>query len=106
MRKTCWLSYDLGVGGDYESLYQWLDDKQALPCGNSVAYFHYEYKDGENLKKEIQEELLNKLTLKPGNILYLIRKEDDKTVGSFIYGKRQGTPWAGYGSQPSHGEDE
>ena len=34
---TFWLSYDLGVGGDYPGLYQWLDDHQAVVCGNNMA---------------------------------------------------------------------
>jgi hypothetical protein len=43
MNKALWLSYDLGVKGDYEGLYAWLDDHNAEECGNSVAFLHYEY---------------------------------------------------------------
>ena len=32
-----WLSFDLGVSGDYEGTYAWLDDKSARECGSSVA---------------------------------------------------------------------
>ena len=37
MKKFIWLSYDLGIGGDYESLYSWLDNHEAKECGDSVA---------------------------------------------------------------------
>lgn len=38
MEKSYWLSYDLGVGGNYDKLYGWLDDHNAVPCGDSVAF--------------------------------------------------------------------
>jgi hypothetical protein len=37
MHTVMWMSYDLGVKGDYEGLYAWLDDHEAKECGNSVA---------------------------------------------------------------------
>ncbi len=49
MKKTIWLSYDLGVKGDYEGLYAWLDDHGAIECGESVAFFNFEIKNEENL---------------------------------------------------------
>lgn len=107
-RKTYWLSYDLGVGGDYDHLYQWLDDHNAKPCGNSVAYFNYEYDDDKNPDEILEEELNAKINLLPGNKLYIIRKKEDnsKITGSFIYGKRGATPWEGYGKSVSEEEDE
>ena len=32
--QMIWLSYDLGVDGDYENLYAWLDHKEAKECGD------------------------------------------------------------------------
>ena len=32
-RSTIWISYDLGVRGDYENLYSWLDTHGAKECG-------------------------------------------------------------------------
>jgi len=43
MHTAMWMSYDLGVKGDYEGLYAWLDDHDAKECGNSVAFLRYEY---------------------------------------------------------------
>ena len=39
-----WLSYDLGINGDYDGLYRWLDRQGAKECGSSMAYIsNYEY---------------------------------------------------------------
>ena len=47
MESFVWMSYDLGVSGDYEGLYAWLDDHNAKECGNSVAWvFSFSY-DGD-----------------------------------------------------------
>lgn len=107
MKKSYWLSYDLGVGGDYAHLYQWLDDHDALPCGNSVAFFSFSY-ISDDAEKELLEDIKRVVDLQPGNILYLIRKKDDGngSVGSFIYGKRQSTPWDGYGTKTEDSLDE
>ena len=99
MEKTYWLSYDLGVGGDYENLYQWLDDHKAKPCGNGTAFFSYDFPDNSDGDETLKSELLDKVKTKPGNILYLVRmNKDQNIVGSFLYGKRQAAPWVGYGS--------
>jgi hypothetical protein len=47
-----WLSFDLGVRGDYEALYEWLDALDAKECGDSVATFL-----SPNTHEEIAEEL-------------------------------------------------
>lgn len=106
MDRTYWLSYDLGVGGDYEHLYQWLDDHDALSCGDSVAYFRYTTRK-RDIDKALSDDLINQVNLKPGNILYIIRKVDTGEIrGRFLYGKRKAAPWVGYGSQPSGSMDE
>lgn len=99
MKKAYWISYDLGVGGDYPHLYQWLDDHEAVPCGNSVAFLFFDYKtnnpDNELLKS------LSMVQFQPGNIFYAIRKKEDGDgyFGSFLYGKRQSAPWTGFGTK-------
>ena len=84
--KIFWLSYDLGLRGDYEALYGWLDSKQAKECGDSVATFHSD-RTSEELKDELTE-LLSE-TSKPR--IYLI----SSSRGSFVIGKRKAAPWAG-----------
>ena len=94
---TFWLSYDLGVGGDYPGLYQWLDDHQAVVCGNNIAFFRLDVPEDNGFKK-LQEQLTGNVKLSPGNILYAIGKnEEGKTQGRFLYGKRKAAPWVGFG---------
>lgn len=105
--KAYWLSYDLGVGGDYQHLYQWLDDKEAKPCGDSVAFFYYQYMTTDP-DKELLADISKTVKLEPGNILYVVRKKEDAEhyYGSFIYGKRKSAPWVGYGTKPNEAEDK
>ena len=55
MKTAVWMSFDLGVNGDYEGLYQWLDAHEASACGDSVAFFNYEAKG--DLPGEIKKSL-------------------------------------------------
>jgi hypothetical protein len=101
-----WLSYDLGVRGDYESLYFWLDEHKALECGDSIATFFWESGNAENIKLEIQESLQNEINFKKTDRVYLVfQKENSNYTGSFIVGKRKSNPWEGY-SRESTADDE
>ena len=108
MERIYWLSYDLGVGGDYEKLYEWLDDHDARPCGQSVAFFTYKSRRRDiGIDEALEQELTHLLDLRPNNKLYIIRRKDDgKLSGSFIYGKRSSSPWEGYGKKPNGNDDE
>lgn len=46
VKSAIWLSYDLGVNGDYEGMYAWLDNHGAKECGGSVAYLQFTH-DGD-----------------------------------------------------------
>ncbi|MDR1811105.1 MAG: hypothetical protein LBR34_12035 [Prevotella sp.] len=103
---TIWLTYDLGVGGDFPSIYSWLDDKKAVECGNNVAYLIFRCPDNINSDEEfvkfLKSELEEKIKFKPGNRIYIVRKafdqyEQGKTIGSFVIGKRKANPWEGFG---------
>lgn len=52
-----WLSYDLGIAGDYPDLYQWLDDHEAKSCGNSIAFFKYQVDYNDSPFDKIKEDL-------------------------------------------------
>ena len=58
MQRKYWLSYDLGVGGDYKGLYQWLDDHNAESCGSSVAFFTYEIPNEQEGDETLKSDLL------------------------------------------------
>ena len=109
---SIWMSYDLGVGGDYQTLYQWLDDHGAVECGNSVAFLKYDYpnsiKSDDELTKSIADELKLKIKFNPSNRVYIIRKRlnENQFYGSYIIGKRRANPWQGYGSQADKTIDE
>ena len=57
MEKTIWISYDLGINGDYENLYAWLDNKDAQDCGDSVAVLRHEIENGEDVFRILKREL-------------------------------------------------
>jgi hypothetical protein len=100
MKKAAiWISFDLGVRGDYEGLYAWLDRHGAKECGDGVAFLNYEY-SGElidALKKDIEESMqISKKTR-----MYVMYREPDtkKMKGQFILGGRKASPWEGYAEQ-------
>lgn len=107
MGKAVWMSFDLGVRGDYEGLYAWLDSKGAIECGDSFAFFKYNVSKDivESLKNEINENVeVNKKTR-----IYVIFRDakTKKMKGKFIFGSRKAAPWAGYsGSQEQTEEEE
>jgi hypothetical protein len=113
MKKIAiWLTYDLGVGGDFQGLYSWLDDKKSIECGNNNAYFKYSFSDAitsdDQLLAALKAELEEKVSFKAGNRIYIIRKSIDtgKSTGSFVIGKRKANPWEGFGTKSEATIDE
>ena len=94
-----WFSFDLGLRGNYEDLYEWLDNMEAKECGDSVATFVT-----EKTREEIAEELSEFLDEKAR--VYIIGIHDGKFSGKFILGKRKRAPWAGYGGPMFEVEEE
>ena len=103
MKKHVWISYDLGVKGDYEGLYTFLDSYDAKECGDNVAGFQFTYR--ENLLDELTEEINSHIELTKKTRIYVIRRENGKVKGRFIIGKRRTPPWSGY-SQKSEDEED
>ncbi len=106
MKKTIWLSFDLGVGGDYEHLYSWLDTKKAVECGDSVACFQYDVgtlTDDKKILEKIKSDLKKSFDVNKRTRVYCIRRvkegSDINIKGSYIFGTRKGNPWEGYGAQ-------
>jgi hypothetical protein len=103
MKKSVWISYDLGIKGDYQGLYSWFDDHNAIECGNSVAYIQYEVKKEINLISELKTDLEINVDFKPGDRIYVVSRgalsEGKPVRGEFIIGKRKSNPWEGYGSK-------
>ncbi len=97
--KTFWLSYDLGLKGDYNSLYSWLDKYHAKECGDSFAMFKHICKT-DNPKDEIKKDLEASVKFNKTDRVYLIWRDDEKktNVGVFVIGNRKSAPWEGYAS--------
>ena len=95
-----WLSFDLGLQGNYEKLYEWLDDSDSLECGDSVATF---------VTPKTRETITGELSplLGANARVYLIGPgKKGKVAGSFIIGRRKRAPWFGYASPPTEAEEE
>ena len=96
-KKTFWLSYDLGLKGDYNSLYRWLDKQKAKECGDSIAVFQY-ICSTDNPNEEIKKSLLENVEFNKTDRVYLMWRDDNKqaNLGIFIIGHRKPAPWEGY----------
>lgn len=97
MKKTVWLSFDLGVGGDYENLYAWLDDHAAKECGDGLAVVEYQA-EGDVLDS-LKEDLCKQISFSKKDRVYAVWRDADKTRGRFLVGKRKFAPWEGYGNR-------
>lgn len=107
MNKAIWLTYDLGVQGDYPGLYEFLDSYKAKDCGESCAFLEFPVR--KTLLPELNRALKKQVSLKKGDRIYVIYRTDtpDKRLkGRFLSGGRKGQPpWAGYATADSTAED-
>jgi hypothetical protein len=106
MKKAVWLSFDLGIKGDYEGLYQWLDAHGAVECGDSVAFFKLE-SDGADLPGEVKKSLEESIEVDAKTRVYIVYRRNDKSMrGTFLLGQRKAPPWAGSAPGAATEEDE
>lgn len=105
IKKAFWISYDLGLKGDYTGFYTWLDTVEAKECGDSVAFFTKEY-DG-NIIEAIKKDIQKYTTLNKTDRIYLVYLENktNKVKGNFLFGRRKRAPWEGYAKE-TQGIDE
>jgi hypothetical protein len=95
VRHFVWLSFDLGISGDYEGIYAWLDAKGAKECGDSVACFSYDH-PGDDLFEDMKDDLSGSVELNAKkDRIYVIRLLEGKMKGRFIFGRRRDAPWSG-----------
>jgi len=104
LKKVIWLSYDLGIRGDYKGLYEWLDNHEAKECGDSVAVLIYEVNN--NLIEELQNDLSEHVKIEQQDRIYLIWLQDNRVKGRFLFGKRKASAWQGYGSLKTEPEED
>lgn len=96
MKKAVWVSFDLGVSGDYEGMYEWLAGHGAKECGDSIAFLNFSPKIDlvEELRKEIKKSIE---TNKKTRIYVIYLSDEGKVKGTFLFGARRQAPWTGYG---------
>lgn len=105
MKSTIWLSYDLGVSGDYEGIYSWLENHGAKECGSSVAFLkNYEFEG--NLLESLEADIEEAVTLNRRSRIYVIFSKDGRARGRYLVGKRKSPPWTGFGDQFEQELDE
>ena len=106
MKKSFWLSYDLGLKGDYEGLYTFLDNLGAVECVNNLAYFTYDCKT-KDYPLEIKKALGEHVNLGKNDRIYITwRSETGSILGRFLFGGRKRSPWEGYGSVTTQDESD
>ncbi len=110
-KKAIWISYDLGIKGDFPGLYAWLDNQGAKEAGSSVAFINYEFSGSDNqLLSKLKMDLDKSVDFKPGDRVYVVRMRTEngtqKISGKFIVGKRRAAPWIGYGDSDNDIADE
>lgn len=109
--KSFWLSYDLGLKGDYSGLYTWLDGKKAVECGNSIAFFKLPISttgDIDTMISEMKLELQVEVSIdsQKDRIYIMYMDSEGNMKGKFIFGRRKPAPWEGYsGPNPATFED-
>jgi hypothetical protein len=104
MQSGIWISYDLGVRGDYEGMYVLLDAWDAKECGDSTSFFVFKYH--RDLLSELKAAVKKQVTLTPRSRVYVIYPcGDGKYKGKFLFGRRRRPAWAGYAGQGTDEED-
>lgn len=103
MKSTVWISYDLGVNGDYEGLYSWLDVHGAKECGSSVAYLTYTHPG--DLMETLRDEISGMVSLNKRSRIYVVRRDGERLRGSYLVGRRKAAPWEGYGAINDDSDD-
>lgn len=107
MKKFVLLSFDLGIDGDYRSMYAWLDDHEAKECGDGVAWLHYDCPNGkQSFEQSLKSSLEDSVKFGERSRVYALhRSEDGKIKGRFIFGRRKSAPWVGFGRHGEADED-
>jgi hypothetical protein len=106
--STIWVSFDLGIRGDYEGLYAWLDTHQATECGDSVAVIKYNHENSSQqrniqLADKIKSDLKKAVSIDKRTRIYLIYRDPatGNNRGVFLFGGRRAAIWSGYAPSES-----
>lgn len=103
MKNWIWISFDLGIKGDYQGMYRWLDAHDARECGDNLAGLSYEHSG--DLLEALGADLREQVEISSKDRLYLVRLVEGKMKGKFIFGSRRAAPWEGYAGMGEQEED-
>ena len=94
--KAVWLSFDLGIDGDYDGLYRWLDTQGALECGDNFAFFYFNAPQPSDFSGLLLASIKAVVELRKRDRLYAIfPKPEGGYRGRFIAGGRVRAVWDG-----------
>lgn len=92
-QQNVWIAYDLdSAEANYDDLYKWLAECNALECTNSVAFIqNYEYNEDicKEMAKDIREHVKH-----VKRVYLLFKNAEGERRGRFIIGKREANPWS------------
>ncbi len=104
MKHRVWISFDLGVRGDFTGMYEFLDSHGAKECGDSMGTFVLEYQG--DIVKMLTKEIKNAIAVDKRSRVYAIYPTaDGKHTGKFLIGGRKAPPWAGHAASQENEED-
>ena len=106
--KAFWISYDLGLKGDYSGMYLFLDTVNAKECGDSVAFFNKNYGEVTDYEKAVKDDIEKYVKLTSTDRIYLVylREDTHKASGKFLYGGRKRSPWEGYATTGAQTDED
>ena len=93
-----WISFDLGLMGNYSNVYEWLDSLGAQECGPGLATIT-SAKSRDQLTAEIKRVLKGA----PRARAYIISMRQG---GRFVAGGRKAAPWEGFAASTVSSVDE
>jgi len=93
-----WISFDLGLRGEYEFLSSWLDSLNAKECGPNVATFK-----SNKTRAQLAKEILELVDPQRKPRIYMMNMHEG---GKWIIGRRTISPWTGFGQIGSESESE
>lgn len=103
------LNYDLGLRGDYNGLYTFLDNLAAIEIGNCNTAFAMEFTKDEFdiICEELKTKLSQAINIEKTDRIYVIVTDNEcKMRGKFLFGDRRRALWEGYGIKKTEGFDQ
>lgn len=100
MKKWVMINYDLGLKGDYQNLYRFLDNNNALDCGNCNSALEIEVSkdDFDTIFDEVTSMIKKNFEFSQNDRIYLtVTDSTNQMRGRFICGNRKRAIWEGYG---------